>query len=411
MKLSWQLSGVALSIGAVMFGYQASALAAPMTVTNVRNYITTIGPNNVNIGQGVYQLLQANVVPNGNAGTTGTALGPNGETPTVRFAGSTSSPNLFQTFNLFNGSTGAYTLTFNNGPDQTVVTTPDLVGAVPIGLATGAAITGGGSQPTFSWSAPDGSIPDAVTLIIYDRTQLRADGFYNSIYVSPQLGSSVTSFQLPDTALLQADALYSLDIRYLDLRASGSPLSVSDAFFDFTLLPSNAPDAPVYLPQVLSDVYYFDIDSLPQAQTFFIDPLVATGYEYRIGAGNPNFASVTLPTGIASAYTIVLPDGSRVSVQAGSEYLFGSGGVDHFSVVDIPVSAGLDPTNPLAFITGLSLVADGRFSGTMTPLTTNVPEPSLPALLLFGFLLLPGAAARVRLATGRSARGSSPRRS
>jgi hypothetical protein len=51
----------------------------------------------------------------------------------------------------------------------------------------------------------------------------------------------------------------------------------------------------------------------------------------------------------------------------------------------------LDPNNVTAFITGLTFISDGDFTGTMTPLITEVsdlaaiPEPT--TLLLFGTTL------------------------
>jgi hypothetical protein len=61
---------------------------------------------------------------------------------------------------------------------------------------------------------------------------------------------------------------------------------------------------------------------------------------------------------------------------------FGNGLIE-FQIRGIDPSAGVDPNNPLAFVTGLTFVADGTFNGTMTPLTTTVPEPA--TLALFGF--------------------------
>ncbi len=64
--------------------------------------------------------------------------------------------------------------------------------------------------------------------------------------------------------------------------------------------------------------------------------------------------------------------------------MFASGGVDRFQIQGIETSAGLDPNNATAFITGLTFTDDGQFTGTMTPLTENVPEPATLALLGLG---------------------------
>jgi PEP-CTERM motif len=57
-----------------------------------------------------------------------------------------------------------------------------------------------------------------------------------------------------------------------------------------------------------------------------------------------------------------------------------------FRVLGIETSAGLDPNDPTAFVTGLSFTGAGQFTGTMTPFTAEAPAPvPEPAtLLLFG---------------------------
>ena len=75
-------------------------------------------------------------------------------------------------------------------------------------------------------------------------------------------------------------------------------------------------------------------------------------------------------------------------LDAGTQFFFQNGGVAAFEVTGIDPSADLDPTNGLAFITGLTFEANGSFTGTMTPITTDVsavPGPiagaGLPGLL------------------------------
>jgi hypothetical protein len=51
-------------------------------------------------------------------------------------------------------------------------------------------------------------------------------------------------------------------------------------------------------------------------------------------------------------------------------------------------ASGVDPNDPTAFVLGLSFVADGNFTGTMTPITFEVaavPETSTWAMMLLGF--------------------------
>ena len=138
----------------------------------------------------------------------------------------------------------------------------------------------------------------------------------------------------------------------------------------------------------------------------FIDPLVAVGYDYAIGAGDPKFASVLLPNVGDGQYTLDYTDGTgaqTVPLGHDSQYFFGEGGVAAFRVTCIETDAALDPNNVTAFITGLTFVNAGSFTGTMTPLTVFVvPEPQTYALMLLGLAGLTGIARR-RQMRGRPA--------
>lgn len=155
-----------------------------------------------------------------------------------------------------------------------------------------------------------------------------------------------------------------------------------------TTSDGSTPDAPLLPEIVQDDGWHFDFN-IQLNQRIFIDPLVATGYDYAVTAG-PNFASVILPTvaGDTDGYDIVDEFGNFLAhVNAGFEYFFGLGGVARFGVRDIDVAAALDPNDTQAFVTGLTFVGAGSVQMIQTPVTTEVngvPEPSTLVLVLGG---------------------------
>ncbi len=140
-------------------------------------------------------------------------------------------------------------------------------------------------------------------------------------------------------------------------------------------------------------VYHFNFTIPGSDFKTFIDPAIAIGYIYDIGAGDPNFASVILPDVGGGVFDLSYLS-TDVALSAGVQYFFPMGGVSEFTVTGIDPSAGLDPADTSAFITGLTFVSAGSFSGTMTPIKETisaVPEPAsltLFASALFGFGLI-----------------------
>jgi PEP-CTERM motif-containing protein len=139
-------------------------------------------------------------------------------------------------------------------------------------------------------------------------------------------------------------------------------------------------------------VYGFNLTVAPGI-TYYIDPEVATGYIYQTGSGNPNFASVELPNiGNPDPYDLYLWNGAAfvfdTALAADTLFDFAPGGVNEFEVLGIDPGLGLDPDNTTAFITALTFEGAGDFTGTMTPITTDVsaPEPGSLTLLASGLL-------------------------
>ena len=131
---------------------------------------------------------------------------------------------------------------------------------------------------------------------------------------------------------------------------------------------------PIVVPGPVP-VYSFNA-TVEDGQTIFIDPLVAIGYEYAIGPGDPNFASVILPTDIGdNLYNLYVIKKNKylfkARLQGGVPYYFDRHGVDRFLILGIEKEAELDPNNTTAFITGLTFTESGNFTGTMTPITES----------------------------------------
>jgi hypothetical protein len=267
-------------------------------------------------------------------------------------------------------------------------------------------ISGNGFTPTLSWTVPNGFGPDAVRINIFDKSGPNLPNGTKDVVHSATLSGSTTSFVVPTTLSsgqpLKEGNAYVLNIQLITasgpIVGNAGIVKESSAFFDFTPLKTGPPQ--VSLPTVgpapdpklgFGPAYQFQVLGVKSGQTIFIDPFVAVGYKYAIGAGNPNFSSVTLPAVGDNVFTLAYLQGQDHILQqilANTQFFFPQGGVSAFDVTGIETSAMLDPNNVTAFITGLTFISDGDFTGTMTPLITEVsdlaatPEPT--TLLLVG---------------------------
>jgi hypothetical protein len=186
---------------------------------------------------------------------------------------------------------------------------------------------------------------------------------------------------------VSADEIVSDDPDFHDLTHT---VSRSRSFFEFVPVAGSVPD--VFLPMVGPDnVYHFEI-IVEEGQPIIVDPEVAVGYDFMIGDGDPNFASVTLPTvGGDQEFALYLFDTMldeyifADDILAGGEHEFGADGVDRFRILGIDPAAMLDPNDVLAFQTTLTFVSDGEFTGTMTPITAEVTVSEPATLVLLGF--------------------------
>ncbi|TVT75845.1 MAG: hypothetical protein FHP92_10400 [Denitromonas halophila] len=277
--------------------------------------------NSVGIPEGLFQHVGASnaVDDNGDSSTLVGVASQGGVSGQLFYQPATVSPNFFSRVVTANSSRfGPWSLTFTdtNTFASTTVSTPDLNGAVPMAFPTNVSISGAGNAPTFSWTLPTNAGIDGMRINIWEPDRIInpigiADIIFSSSSTTPLTSFTVDANQLS----LTQGKRYSMEIGLLDLRNPLSPannsniLSRSRSFFDFTLLDGNVA-AQVYLPTVSNvggqPVYEFSVD-VSANQLTYIDPFVATGYEYRIGQGDPMFTHALLPTGIGDGlYDILL---------------------------------------------------------------------------------------------------------
>jgi hypothetical protein len=274
-----------------------------------------------------------------------------------------------------------------------------VIPSAPVPFPSSVTITNSadGVQPTVSWTLPSGFTPDAFRIQIYDRsTPLLPNGVHDIIGTAI-LSPTATSYTFPATLstgekLVVGDK-YSINFQVITTRDGGSDptnnnadiLTRSNSFFDFTPKLGSTTPSNIQLPMVdgATGVYHFNVGSVGPDSVTFIDPTIAIGYRYDTGAGDPNFASVLLPDVGGGVFDLSYLS-TEVTLDAGIQYFFPTGGVSDFTVTGIDPSADLDPADTSAFITGLTFESPGSFTGTMTPLTEDVstaPEPASLALL------------------------------
>jgi hypothetical protein len=297
-----------------------------ITVSGLSLSRDDLGYNDIGIPEGDFIQLSASVTPNGSAGTTVTAqtnLSTGQPYPSpplvIPFVPSTLLPNYFiKVFPYQSNLTGPWTVTFSNAtatPPTVVMNTNSIVGVPPAPTPINVTISGSGLNPTFTWSYP--TSVNEVDVLIFEKNihvdpttgNLVPGGF--DLVFAQSLPGAMNSYTLP-TVLAGGFTLTPGTNYVVDLK-SDILFAQYQTYFDFTPpLPPTPAGSAVYLPTIDSNgVYSFNLTVQP-GTTYYIDPAVATGFVYTIGAGNPNFATVVLPALQGSEpYTISWDNGQH----------------------------------------------------------------------------------------------------
>jgi hypothetical protein len=399
---TWFLASVAILAG----GNETHATVISATDNFLIEEIASIN----NTGDATTPVLfigSNNVVPNANNGTTGTATSSDGSITNYSLlnTSSTAFPNQISTgigghAIPFDGSNpnllDPWTLTFSNpGFTPVTVQTPSSAGFSLPAFASNVTITGGTTTPTISYTGTaNGASINIVNLNqCGDGTapsggSCNGHGGFNTIFSRGGLSPSGT-FQVPTSAGLTVNGTYQIQVLE-SVTHDGTTntqhqneAAISRALFVYSVSP-NVPQVPINVPMVDSaGTFHFNL-TVTGGTAYYLDPSIATGYIFQIGAGDPLFASVTLPVlpSQTDKYEISWDNGLDTAfVSEGQMFDFPGLGVSEFEVLGIDLANDLDPNNPTAFAAQVTFESSGQFTGTMTPITTQVPEPaSLPLL-------------------------------
>lgn len=193
-------------------------------------------------------------------------------------------------------------------------------------------------------------------------------------------GDGVNFFTLPGSRT--ADVL--------ELQNTSNVSAATPGLWSFAIrngaLPGETPDNPL-MPTIVDEDFEFEFN-VDLNERVFIDPIVSIGYDYEIDSAH-TFESVLLPVMGDNMYDLWLWDtglgeyvDSGVDLTGGVEHYFASMDISRFRIMGIEASLGLDPTDGLAFVTGLTFNQAGLVQMSMTPVTIDTDQVPVPGTLL-----------------------------
>jgi hypothetical protein len=206
-------------------------------------------------------------------------------------------------------------------------------------------------------------------------------GWVKSTYTVPVSGTYRLAFGVTNWL----DSFYDSGMAFQGLLVNGS-----------TIGDGSSPTSPLQPINVGPDgSFQFTFTPTPMVP-IFIDPLIAIGYDYQITAGSNRILKVVLPVlaGDLDGYQIyalgnISAGGLLGTVLGGQTFSFAGNGVTGFSVRGIDEAAVLDPSNPTAFVTGLTFATSEVVSMSQIPVTVEaVPEASSWLLMAVGLAAL-----------------------
>jgi PEP-CTERM motif len=182
-----------------------------------------------------------------------------------------------------------------------------------------------------------------------------------------------------------------------------SGLAFSGLLLDGAVIGDGSSADDPLLPQEIgpNGEFQFEFTATPN-QVVFIDPVIATGYDFEVQSGQLILSALFPELGDADGYDLFnltdLVNPIATGVMGGSTFSFGTG-VSGFALRGIDPALSLDPTDVGAFVTGLTFDVSGPASiaMTQTPVTefsAAVPEASTWAMMILGLGMLGGALRR-----------------